>query len=324
MTRDALQTLSQAKVKNENKFIKFGLLNARLGLPLALLSAVLAVTLKVLTVMGVIALSSSMMAVPGLGFFVIGLALTAIGILYLRKHRPNIFKCYLHGVQFRIGFAGIAAKIRSIQLHREAAKVHRLELSSARYEQLKGLIHKKKTLDKAQYNPEWHHELDKLLKNIAKKIDHFEQLNAKDQRKNIYSALNDKISNEDSKLEKARAREAEVQEKCDYWEGEDGYITKLKQRLHEASNKDFAKQTRLDDRDISQILAEGLQAGSVQWDKEMIVFLSERMGVDLRKCIKDDGDVDQDKLKLLFENYFRMDEAEMGSFIKKKLDHVSL
>ena len=91
MTKKGIDALAQVKVKNEKKFFKFKLLRSKLELALASASAALTIVLEVLAIAGIITLAASSMALPGLGFFVMGVAIMGRGLYFFYRHKPNLF-----------------------------------------------------------------------------------------------------------------------------------------------------------------------------------------------------------------------------------------
>lgn len=323
MTRNAIQSLAEVKIRNEKKFFDFKLTKSKFGLSLACISSALTIALEVLAITGVIAVAASTLALPGLGFFIFGATMTGVGLFFFYKYKPNLFKCFLKGVNLRLAFYKIPAKIRSLQLHRKKYEIKVLEITSARYEELEGLLRKKETLNKP-FPKEFRHVLEKLRKDIDKKIDEFEGLDEKAQLQLIEEVKNKKDSYI-KKIEAARKREDELIEKVDSWVGEEGKITKLQEKLIEAGNKDFAIANRLvstaqnENMNIPMIIVEKIFDANFDFDNETLKILREKMGINLMEIPLRLGEADKEELIKKLKKFFKMDDEDLLAFMKKQL-----
>ena len=340
MTRNSVQALSEAKVKNEKKFFNFKLNKSKIALTLACLSSALAITLEILALVGVIAASASMLAVPGLGFFVLGLGLTGIGLYFFYKHKPNLFKCFIRGVNLRLAFFHLPAKIRVLQLSLKRADIKSKEITSVKYELLKGLIEKQKTLTLTAYPKELQKLLEKLHKATARKVEDFEQLGLKEQLQKFEAELENRKISHRKKIEAAEARRDELIKKVDAWTGENGRLTKLQNQLKEAGNKDFAIANNLlttaqgQELNIPMVIIEKiLYPGSkFEFDEETLKILKDKMNIDIAQIShlikKEQGNDLMEKNRELMidklKEFFKMDDDELLAFMRERLAEKQL
>ena len=325
--RNGIQSLAEAKVRNEGKFINFRLLMSKLGLTSACVTAPLSIALEVLALVGVVALAASVLALPGLGFFAMGVILTGIGLYYFHKHKPNLFKCLVSGVNMRLLFFQIPAKIRSLQLHRKKEEVKALEDISAHYEQLEGLIKQRETVVRAFIPMEYRKTLEKLSQDAAKKTDHVNYLKVLDEleiRKNEYS----------KRLDASKIREEELKEKVDAWLGKEGVVTKLQNQITEAANKDFARANRLvttalgNEINIPLILVgkildpenSEIMDLDYEFDEETLKVIKEKMGIDLEQIPGKVGKQDKEEIIKKLKEFFQMDDAELLLLMKQQIN----
>ncbi len=328
MTRNAMQALAEVKVKNEKKFFNFKLNASKLNLSLACLSTAVAITLEILAIAGVIAAAGSTLAVPGLGFFVLGIAIAAIGLYFFYKHKPNLFKCYVQGVNLRLAFFQIPTQIRNLQLIKKTAEVKKLTHTCSRYHELRGELEKKENLEKILNNKKYHRILEKFHKETLKKIHDYQDENEKVQK------LLDKIKAREEKLnrrlEAQSKRQQVLEKKVESWIGEDGIVTKLQNRINEAGNRDFAVANRLITLarknengeavkiNIPLVIVEKFFEHHFDLDEETLKILQEKMGIKIRDIILD-GKIDKEKLVKQLAIFFKMDDTELLSFMKQQL-----
>ncbi len=333
MTRNGIQALAEAKARNEKKFYDFNLIKSKLGLTLACISTALTIVLEVLAMVGVIAVAASTLALPGLGFFLMGLTLTGIGLFFFYKHKPNLFKAFIRGVNFRLAFLHIPSKIRSLQLSRNKEEIAFLERASARNEQLLGLLEKQNTLDRAQIPPSLRKVLDKFHRETEKKVEKFQHLDEKVKLQKITEGLKHKNAEYKKKLDLVKEREKELLEKVNFWTGKEGKVTKLQNQLTEAGNKDFALANRLittaqkKEMNIPLVLVENILDPQLdfEFDEDTIRVLNEKMGIDIKQIPQQLGKVDKEKLMENLKEFFKMDDAELLTYMKHHLtENVAL
>lgn len=330
MTRNAIQALSETKVKNEKKFFDFKLNASRINLSLACLSTVLAITLEVLAIAGVIALSASTLAVPGLGFFVLGIAIAAIGLYFFYRYKPNLFKCYVQCVNLRLAFFQIPTQIRNLQHIKKQVEVKNLLQTSARYEELLGELAKKTALDQLAHNKKYKKILERLHIETIKKVNKAEQINEQERLEKIVDELKIKKEKIDKKLDSARIRQNFLEKKVNEWMGPDGTVTKLQNRITEAGNKDFARANNLmtlfkkenekeaEELNIPLVLVEKIFQNNFEFDKETLKILRDKMGIKTGSIMQE-GKIDQEKLMKQLQNFFKMDDSELLVFMKQQL-----
>ncbi len=327
MTRNALQALGEAKVKNEKKFFDFKLIRSKLNLTLECLCTALTITLEVLAFAGVIAASASLLSMPWLGFFVLGLAVTSVGLYFFYKHKPNLFKCFVKGVNIRIAFLQIPAKIRSLQLSRVKSKVHALELINARYERLEGLLRQKEILDKVNYPKKLQNVLEKLHRETSKKIADFEQLGETEKLNKYIQGLESKKREASRKLRKVRQTEGVIKQKMEFCTGQNSNLKKLQDRLKEAGNKDFARANHLvttaqnEKINIPAVIIEKIldPKFNYKFDEETLNIFEKKMGIDIKQVLTRGGNVNKEKIIERLKDFFKMDDADLLNFMKQKL-----
>lgn len=263
MTRKGIQALADAKIRNEKKFFNFNLASSSINVVLASLSAAVAIILEALTFAGIVAITATTLAMPVLGLYILGWGVFAVGLYFFYKHRPNLFKCYLKGINLRLAIFQIPAKIRNLQLNGTKREIRDLEGR----ESLKS-------------------------KSIAR-------------------------------LNVLREREKVLSKKVNAWMGKGGIITKLHDQLREAGNKDFARENRLmntvgnEKIDIAEVITENIFDGG--FDEETLRILKAKMGVDIKQIPRAAGKEDKEKFIGTLKEFFKMDEAEVLSFMKQKL-----
>lgn len=326
MTRNAIQALAEAKVKNERKFFDFKLNKTKVSLTLACLSAIITVTLEALALTGVIAIAASTLAMPGLGFFILGSVLAGIGLYFFYKHKPNLFKCFVRGVNLRLAFLQIPAKIRTLQQMKKKDEIKKLEVRSARYKELEGLLHQKEALDHASFPKELYKILEKLHKETAKKVEGFESLGTPEQMKKILEQLEERKHKYLKKMEEVKKSEQELNQKLEKWIGKDGIVTKLQDQLKEAGNKDFALANHLvttaenKSLNIPMVIVEKIldPKFDFDFDEETLKILKEKMGIDIKQQLLQ-GKMDKENLIYNLKEFFKMNDSQLLYFMKRRL-----
>ncbi|BBI17718.1 hypothetical protein [Neochlamydia sp. S13] len=329
MTRNSLQTLAELKVRSEKKFFTFKLISSNLELILACLSTTLAITLQVLALTGVIALASSSMALPGLGFFVLGIAIMGIGLYFFYRYKPHLFKCVIQGVGVRLEVFQLPAKIRSWQLNKQEERIHTLKITSARYEQLAGLLEQQKTLEAAAYPIELRKTLEKLHKETKKKIDELESYGEQTQLEKMMEELDRKHERQLKMLEKESQKQERLKRKVESWIGKEGKITRLQNRLKEAGSADFATanglitQAEKKAMNVPLIIMEKILEpnSSFEFDEETQKILKEKMGIDYQALKKRSDQVDKNALMDKLKDFFKMDDTELLALMKQQLNN---
>lgn len=324
LTRNGLQSLAEAKVINEKKFFDFKLNVSKASLTFSCLSVAVAVSLEALAISGVVVLALSTLAIPGLGFFALGIILGGLGLYFFHKHKPNLFQCYMRGVNLQLLFLKIPASIRSLQLMKKRKEIKALEMRGAHYIELEGLLRQKETLDHISYPKSLQKTLQKLQQDTARKIDDFERMGMEVQREKVLKELAIKRVEHQQKLDDLKKEEEEIDKKMEFWTGKEGKVTKLQNELREAGNKDFELANRLidlakDDINIPTMLARSMLQSHFELDEETLLILKEKMGFDLAEMaelLKEENLIE--KLK----EYFKMDDSELLAFMKQQLRNL--
>ncbi|MBS4170106.1 hypothetical protein [Neochlamydia sp. AcF95] len=330
MTRNSLQTLAELKARNEKKFFNFRLVSANIELILACLSTTLAITLQVLALTGVIALASSSMALPGLGFFVLGIAVMGIGLYFFYRYKPHLLKCVLQGVEVRLSLFQLPAKIRAWQLNKQEERIGTLKITSARYEQLAGLLEQQKTLEATAYPIELRKTLEKLHKETKKKIDELESHGEQTQLEKMMEELDRKHERHLKMLEKESQKQERLSQKVESWIGKKGKITQLQNRLKEAGSADFAiangliTQAEKKAMNLPLIIMEKFldPHSSFEFDEETQKILKEKMGIDYQALKKTADQVDKNALMDKLKDFFKMDDTELLALMKQQLNNL--
>lgn len=314
LTRNATQVLAETKGKNEANFFNFKLVHAKISLILSCVSASSAIILEALTLAGIIVGSSTLIAIPCLIFFVLGWALAGLSLYFFYKNRPNLFKCYLRGVNLRLSLLQIPAKIRSLQLERKKEEIVKLQIKSVRYHQLQGLLNQKETLEVANYPI----ELQKMLRELQKKINDKIGVADKDRLQKLQNELRNKKEYLKRKLTILLKKEDGLRVKVNEWIGKEGIITKLQDQLSIAGNKDFGKTNRLlttvknEELNIPLLIA---NSSEICFDEETIKVLKKKMAIE--QC-ESNGKLDKNKLMDQIRDFLKMDDSELLEFIKQK------
>lgn len=330
MTKKGIDALAQVKVKNEKKFFKFKLLRSKLELALASASAALTIVLEVLAIAGIITLAASSMALPGLGFFVMGVAIMGVGLYFFYRHKPNLFKCYIRGVNLRLAFNIIPAKIQGWRLERKKKQVQknetRLKAINVRHEQLQSLLDQNKNLQDPLIPKDMKKTLEKLHRETSQKIDHFERLGESKQIEEMMKQLQEQAKKQEEQMAKSRAQEEELSKTVESWLGKEGRVTKLQNRLKEAGSKDFALANRLlttadhQKMDIPSILVENILDSKFdfEFDKETVMILKQKMGINLKK-LSQENKLEKSVLLDHLKEFFKMDDSELVNFMRAQL-----
>lgn len=328
MTRNAIQTLGKQKIINEKKFFDFKLNKSKISLIMACVSTALAITLEALILTGVLALSASVALFPPIGFLVLGVALAGVGLFFFYKHKPNLFKCFIKGVNLKLAFYTIPAQIRAIQLKNRTNVANELKIRSARYEQLKGLLNQTDTLNRISYPKELQKILSKLQKQTARNIEDFDRMGTPKQIEAIQEQLEMAQAKQKLALEKAISDQNEMESKYDIWLGKYGKVTILQNKLREAGSQDFAIANRLietakkEKMNIPEVIANGIMEGQSHLDEETTKILKEKMGIDIKQLSKEIQPSEKDKIKADLADFFKMEENELYSFMKLRLQEI--
>lgn len=328
--RNSIKALAEAKVKNEKKFFDFKLTRSKIELALACLSTAVTITLEVLAIAGVIALAASAMAMPILGLFILGLALMGVGLYYFYKHKPNLFKCYIKGINFRLAFFHIPAKVYEWQRQRQVSKIHKVESMLQQHEVLKGLLEQHQTLDKTIYPEKLQKVLQRMHQETRKKIQKFESLGLDVQIDHVLEQMESKQKEFEEKLNAGREKEKVLSEKLKIWTGEEGKITKLQNQIKEAGVKDFERANGLishaqqEKKSISEIIVEQMidSPDELALDEDTIRIFKEKMGINLEQLPQINGGAEKKSLIEKLEEFFKMDDTELLTFMKKQLNDL--
>jgi len=114
--RNALRTFSNKKNTIDQGFLSLALTKARGIFTATVVFGTLAIALKILVLSGAIAASSAM-AATGFGVLAVLLSFMVIGTIYLYVKKPNIFKTYIRGVQFKLAFWSIPLAVQKFRLN---------------------------------------------------------------------------------------------------------------------------------------------------------------------------------------------------------------
>lgn len=327
MTRNAIEALSKVKIENEKKFFDFKLNMSKTTLTLACLSFSLSISLEALAIAGIIALSATSMALPGLGFFALGLVLSAVGLYFFYKHKPSLFKCLMQGVNLRLAFFHVPEKIRSLQLIRKEKQIKLMEIKGVKYQQLEGLLKQEKTLHQIPFSKGVDKILQKLEQETSKKVKGYEDLSAEEQMKKIQEILLEKKKKNAQKVEAAKFKEKELNKKLEYWTGKNGVITKLQNQLQEAGNKDFAIANHLVETadgkkiNIPSVIVEKIinPEFDYSFDKETLKILKDKMGIHVAEISTSLGKEEKEKILDQLKDFFKMDDSQLLVFMKERL-----
>lgn len=354
VTRNNAQALSRAKAINEKKFFNFRLLSAKINCPAACLYATLAITLHVLVVAGVVALSAAALGTPGLGFFVLGVALTAIGLYFFYKYKPNLFKEFRKGVNLRLAFLQIPAKIRTLQLQRKQAEIKflekKLDTLRVQWETIEGLSKQAQALKRLSIPDNMQPALEQLDEQVNNKIDALERTGEAEQVRKMKEMLENKKEKYQERLDKARLEENVLMHKERYWLGKgvgkkEGKVTKLRKRLREAGTKDFAFVNRLE-KDYKEDLVDlplleekavkegpfdiprmlvgkadlppALKGNEFKFDKETVRVFKEAFGMELNPILE----ANNDEIITQLKDFFALENTEYLNFMKTRLNEL--
>lgn len=314
--RNGVQALADAKIKSEKKFFVFNYFRAGWDVGLSSLSATLVITLEALTLLGIISVATSAMAVPILTLFLGGWVLWGVGLYLFYKHRPNLFMSYVRGINLRLAFYQIPAKIRHLQWNQKKYEIEFLENKQKQYKKLENILRQKITLDRKAYPKKFHKALNQVCKDTVNKMKGLE-IPAKEQYEETLNNILIQQKLYEKKIALAKSKELKIQKKLEWWHGKKGIITKLQNHLTNAGIKDFALSQRLlrnvkgVEIELSSLIKEEMSALDFSHDEELQAIFRNQMDIDLTKSQK----VVLKQLK----QFFKMDESDLLHFMKQKI-----
>jgi hypothetical protein len=331
-TRQALQTLSKEKVAQNKKFFNFKVFENSTFFSITTLSAVTTFVLEVLTLAGLVALPMLAMAIPGAGPVIAGVALMAIGLLFLRKYKPNIFKTITQFTQARLAMLSIPLAIQEMRLRVRKLKLEHnkaaLYLISAPLTEMEGFLKGQSAIDEQHLPNQLKPLLHKLKQSTIKKLE---------AHASNPSTLEDAVKAELEKLrlqnEKLVTEIYEIEDKVIHWKET---ANRLKSKIEVANLKDFVETAhlasgKLENVDIWDVIAEGIIKGKFVFDlnrdatgkSDLEEILQSEMGINLSKIADDLYNEKKQKADLAeaLKNFFKMDHSQMLQFIRERLGH---
>lgn len=323
LTRNAIKTLSEKKQKVEKKFNKFELNKSKVALAISIITFAAVIAMKTLALAGIIAIPAACMAATGAGIFVIGIALMIVGLIYLYKTKPHLFKEFFKGTQLQMALYGIphaidnfVAKIKQVKKLKESM---RIMMYRAQAEELRGILEQNKTITASTLPKHLRPLLKELKLRSSKKLEEADVILAKQRlaeiEKDAVKESEKKQAELDKDIERWTARAQKWQKKLD----------PLQKRVREAGSKDFARAAKLaenrngDPMSIEQVIVDNLFEDPELIDEDTTQLLEKELGIDL-EALRQDPDakkVKQDTLEAL-QTFFAMDNTKIVSFIREQ------
>lgn len=316
-TKQAVKSMALKKLESERKFFNFRVGSAATLFSMSAIAAAGTIALKVLACAGIIAATSIAISVPGLGLFIGGTILIGIGLFFLYKYKPNLFKGLLKGTAIALAFNKIPVAYYNYQLHKAKSlrdeKAAYVSFLSARISEIDAIKHAQNVPPLGNY-PKLE-ELLTVLKNKAAK----EELSLKDPKaelEQIHAHLMEELERYEKKKKVVDERIVELEKSLD------GYrqrTEKLKLDLSERGTQDFLKAANYTSReagqgrrviDVSGVIAENIASGNI--DDETKAIFKNRMGINL-----DDHLHDKNEVKNAMKHYFGLDREDMEKLIRK-------
>lgn len=324
-TRNALKSLGKEKINSEKKFFNLKLSQSKIAFAILVLSTIASITLQVLTIAGAIALPLLIMAIPGVGPAIAGMALMGLGLYFLHKYKPNLFKTMFKAVQIRLAFYQIPLAIRKYQLSYkefyQKEKIAQIKLISIPLLQIEGLLKMQEPLSEDNIPPKLFHLLKKLKLSAVDKLT--EDPNISREKIELLKAI---LENEliEYQLEKKKIDEEvrKLEQKIDDLSEK---VISLQNAITRAGAKDFANTLNLSKEPVSKepvdiytIMAEGILFGNWKLDEQTDKILKEKMGIDVSSILSQlpNGSKDLDMIKKSLKTFFGMDDSAMLSFFR--------
>lgn len=332
LVKNGLQALTEKKHQIERRFMNFTLSQSAVSFSLSTLAFAAILTLKVLAAAAVIALPTAALAYTGIGLFVAGIAILAIGLALLYYYKPNFFNELIRGVHIRLALYTIPHAFHNFRLNLN--KINRLnkdlELSkmSAQIEWVKSLVENRE-IESSKTLPK---ELRPLLKKFQGDLD--EMISNKNYS-GILEELNRLQEEESAAIAKEQmklgSKAEEIEKDIKKWADK---IAPLRQRLVNAGWKDFERNVNLaktaprqeegkivpsEDLGLENVLVEGILNDDNYLDPQLKKMLNEQLGINL-DSIRNKKDADKEsiasEIREVFKNFFAMDDSALINFIK--------
>ena len=279
--------------------------------------------MKTLAVLAIITIPAVCMAATGAGIFVLGIAIIAVGLIYLYKTKPHLFKEFLKGTQLRMALYGIphaidnfAIKIKQIKQLKESMRIMKY---SAQAEELRGILEQNESIAVSSLPKNLRPLFDELKVRSSKRLQQAEIIQAKQRLKEIETAA----------VKESEEKQAKLQKEIDQWtekmKGWQKKLEPLQKRVREAGSKDFARAAKLaedrhgDPMNLEQVIVDGLFNDPDLIDEDTVQLFEKELGIDL-KALRDDPDANKSKQKALeaLQTFFAMDNTKIVSFIREQ------
>lgn len=322
LTRNAIKTLSEKKQRIEKKFNTFELKKSKVALAISILTFGAVLTMKTLAVLAIITIPAVCMAATGAGIFVLGIAIIAVGLIYLYKTKPHLFKEFLKGTQLRMALYGIphaidnfAIKIKKIKQLKESMRIMKY---SAQAEELRGILEQNESIAVSSLPKDLRPLFDELKVRSSKRLQQAEIIQAKQRLQEIQEAAVNESKEKQNKLQK------EIEQWTEKMKGWQKKLDPLQKRVREAGSKDFARAAKLaedrhgDPMNLEQVIVDGLFNDPDLIDEDTLQLFEKELGIDL-KALRDDPNADSKESALeALQTFFAMDNTKIVSFIREQ------
>lgn len=316
-TKQAVKALALKKLESERKFFNFKVGSASTLFAMSTIAAAGTIALKVLACIGIIAATSIAISVPGLGLFIGGTILIGVGLFFLYKYKPNLFKGLLKGTAVSLAFNKIPLAYYNYQLHKAKSlrdeKTAYVNFLSARIKEIEQ-IKIAQDIHSAHLSPEMTALLVSLKSKAAKEELSLDKRMAELEKTREHLA--EELIRYERKKEVVDTRIAEIEKTLDMYKKR---TDKLKLELADRGTQDFLMATNYVSQkpgqgrrviDVSEIIAENIAAGNI--DEESKEIFKTKMGINL-----EDHQSDKEQVKNAMKHYFGLDQEDMEKLIRK-------
>lgn len=323
LARNGLKSQSLSKQKLQYRFSKFKVYSSAFSLLAAIVSTAITLVLMTLILVGAISMPPFGMAIVGLTFSLLTIAVILTGTLYFFTQKPNLTKEWLKGVNFRLAFYAIPTAFRALQVQlqqfkglKRAFKAHEL---SVKIHEIERILHSNEPIQVSRLPKEL---LPLVKKHKEDQLTPAETESLLNRLKVLSEKLNARLlENEKAKL-KIDEKLQHLETKLKYWKKKK---EPLEQRLVNAGLKDYLRACNLtkdisgEKINLSKTLVEGLLHDPSLVDEEAAAILTEKMGINfeaLRQNI-DKGEIKKELIPLL-DGFFGSGQNQIIAFIKKQ------
>lgn len=319
--RNALKSLAAKKANIDLGFVKLRLRRAQALLASASVICGLMIALKVMVVVGITAAAAALIAV-GYAMLAVTVGVIAIGAIYFRVKKPNLFKEYLKGTKTKLLLHKIPLLIQSFRQHHTTMEMRKLSTSI--------LVKKSQLAEIRLYFTE---QADKkvLAKSLKKTFKALKKIKSEEKfeglLKKISNDLAIQIEKEMTKFETIESKTAKLGQSV---EKHAAKTKELQQKLTDAGWKDYLwslkkiGKSRDGEEDAALILAKHLMSDEDLLENEETKALLEHLQFNLN-VVRQQPDKQQmlNELADALRALFAAEDEEVIKQLRKKQFMVS-